>query len=295
MKAGDYSNDSRDNLDEMPQIPRRSDRDSLAEAAHDEPDGEVEARTRRKRAATLPQRLEILREQAEAAGLGAVCRRPLLSEALCPMFWFLNAGCWILGRVVSIAGEVALWKTRGVRRSRRRDDRNLLFLRNRRPALRLQLLGTSPFLRSGAVPDYMNAHPDGAAVWQLTRKLSPNLQQVQPKLVHLDYWPGNVLWDRGRIAAIVDWEEAAYGDPGIDVAYCRMEMCLSGMGEVADMFLETYEAQAGRQVANPGFWELAAAARPMFNPRGWITESPAKEEFGAFIAEARRGCGGLRR
>jgi aminoglycoside phosphotransferase (APT) family kinase protein len=144
------------------------------------------------------------------------------------------------------------------------------------------------FLRSGTVPDYMDAHPDGAAVWQLARELSPNLQQVQPALVHIDYWPGNVLWHRGQITAIVDWEEAAYGDPGIDVAYCRMEMRLSGQGEVADGFLETYETEAGRPVANLGFWELAAAARPMFNPEGRITESPAREEFRAFIADAMR-------
>jgi sulfatase modifying factor 1 len=70
MLAEDYSNDSRDNLDEMPQIPRQGDRDPLAEAAHNEPDQEVEAQARHKRAASLSQRLEILREQAEAALVG---------------------------------------------------------------------------------------------------------------------------------------------------------------------------------------------------------------------------------
>jgi aminoglycoside phosphotransferase (APT) family kinase protein len=147
------------------------------------------------------------------------------------------------------------------------------------------------FLRSGAVPDYMVAHPDGAAVWHMVHDLAASLQQVHPTLVHIDYWPGNVLWDQGQITAIVDWEEAAYGDPAIDVAYCRMEMHLSGWGDVADEFLETYEREAGRPVANLGFWELAAAARPMFSPEGRITESPAREEFGRFIAIARRDAG----
>ena len=109
--------------------------------------------------------------------------------------------------------------------------------------------------------------------------------------MHIDYWPGNVLWDQGQITAVVDWEEAAYGDPAIDVAYCRMEMFLSGMGHVADEFLDTYETEVGGQVANLGFWELAASARPMFNPEGWITEPPAKEEFGPFITNARRRAG----
>jgi len=144
------------------------------------------------------------------------------------------------------------------------------------------------FLRPGFVPDYMKAHPDGAAVWQTIHDLWPNIQQAPAGLVHIDYWSGNILWDAGRIVAVVDWEEAAYGDPGIDVAYCRMDMFLSGMSEAADEFLSAYETEMGWRVANLGLWELAAAARPMFNPEGWITESPAKERFSQFIADARK-------
>lgn len=147
------------------------------------------------------------------------------------------------------------------------------------------------FLRSGSVPDYMAAHPDGVDVWRAVHDLLPHCKQVEPRLVHIDYWPGNILWDQGQISAIVDWEEAAYGDPGIDVAYCRMEMFLTGMGHVADEFLTAYEVETSRRVANLGFWELAAAARPMIRPEGRIAESPAKEEFRRFIAQAGRRCG----
>jgi aminoglycoside phosphotransferase (APT) family kinase protein len=88
------------------------------------------------------------------------------------------------------------------------------------------------FLRSGAVPDYMDVHPDGAAVWQMMHDLLPAMQPVTSTLVHIDYWLGNVLWDdQGRITAVVDWEEAAYGDPGIDVAYCRMDMFLKKVSD----------------------------------------------------------------
>ena len=114
---------------------------------------------------------------------------------------------------------------------------------------------------------------------------------MPPGLVHIDYWPGNVLWDGDRISAVVDWEEAAYGDPGIDVAYARMEIVLSGMEAVADEFLATYEAAAGRPVSNLGFWELAAAVRPMFHSDGRLIESPARERFARFIAGARQRSG----
>jgi aminoglycoside phosphotransferase (APT) family kinase protein len=141
------------------------------------------------------------------------------------------------------------------------------------------------FARSKAVPDYMKAHPDGALVWKTVRDRLPDLQPVSPALVHIDYWPGNILWDQDRITAVVDWEEAAYGDPGIDVAYCRMQLALDGMDQAADEFLAVYEADMG-PVANLGFWELAAAARPMLNPVGWVEESPARERFRQFIADA---------
>jgi aminoglycoside phosphotransferase (APT) family kinase protein len=143
------------------------------------------------------------------------------------------------------------------------------------------------FARSEAVPDYMEAHPDGALVWQTVRDRLPDLKPASPALVHVDYCPGNILWDGERITAVADWEEAAYGDPGIDVAYCRMQMALDGVDQAADEFLAAYEADMG-PVANLGFWELAAAARPMFDPVGWVDESPAKERFRQFIAGAQK-------
>jgi aminoglycoside phosphotransferase (APT) family kinase protein len=142
------------------------------------------------------------------------------------------------------------------------------------------------FLRSRTVPDYMRAHPRGPTVWAAARELLPALEEVEPTLVHIDYWPGNVLWAEGRIAAVVDWEEASCGDRGIDVAYCRMQMYLRGVSSSADEFLDAYERAAGKRVSNLGFWELAAAARPMHSPEGWIDASPEKERFTQFIAGA---------
>jgi aminoglycoside phosphotransferase (APT) family kinase protein len=144
------------------------------------------------------------------------------------------------------------------------------------------------FLRSGSVPDYMNAYPGGAEIWQTVHDLLPDIHQVQPTLVHLDYWPGNILWDQGQITGIIDWEEAAYGDPAIDVAYCRMDMFTSGMEQAADELLVAYEAEMGRPVENLGFWELASTPRPMHNP-AWGPS--VRQELGRFIANARRRIG----
>jgi aminoglycoside phosphotransferase (APT) family kinase protein len=145
------------------------------------------------------------------------------------------------------------------------------------------------FLKSrDSMPKYISAHPKGSVLWQAMLDYIPSLIRVEPTLVHIDYWSGNILWDNGVISAVVDWEEAAQGDPGIDVAYCRMDMILSGMNEAADRFLATYEKEMGKSVANLGFWELAAAVRPMFNPDSWISESPAKERFADYVDAAIR-------
>jgi aminoglycoside phosphotransferase (APT) family kinase protein len=142
------------------------------------------------------------------------------------------------------------------------------------------------FLHGGTVPDYMRAHPDGEAVWQTVKTYWPQIQPVAPVLIHLDYWSGNILWHENRISAVVDWEEAAYGDPAVDLAYCLMELALEGMDEAADECLRVYQAASGQKVANLGLWQLAAAARPMTDPEGWFTRPQMEARFRRFIAQA---------
>ena len=45
-----------------------------------------------------------------------------------------------------------------------------------------------------------------------------------PVVIHGDYWPGNVLWNDGQLAAVIDWEDAAIGDPLADLAGARVEL-----------------------------------------------------------------------
>ena len=61
------------------------------------------------------------------------------------------------------------------------------------------------------------------------------------------------------------------------------------MSQAAHEFLNVYEAEMGRRVANLELWELATAARPMFSLQSWgIGASPKKERFSQFIADARK-------
>ena len=43
-------------------------------------------------------------------------------------------------------------------------------------------------------------------------------------LLHGDFWAGNLLWRDATIVAVIDWEEAATGDPLTDVATTRLDL-----------------------------------------------------------------------
>ncbi len=143
------------------------------------------------------------------------------------------------------------------------------------------------FLRGGAPPPWMAADPDGPAIWDAVCEGLPRRVPVAPALVHIDFWRGNVLWDGGRISAVVDWEEAACGDPAYDVAYCLLDLTIMGQVTAAETFLAAYEAAYGGPVANLALWRLAAAARPLTDPPGWLTNAAKARRFRQFMREAR--------
>jgi aminoglycoside phosphotransferase (APT) family kinase protein len=145
------------------------------------------------------------------------------------------------------------------------------------------------FLNSEHPPAYMQEYHGGTEVWQILYDQFPKIQVVPPVLLHIDYWSGNILWDENEISAVIDWEEAAYGDPAVDVGYALMNMMLMGLPNVADEFLQTYESETGKTLQNLGFWELAAAVRPMTDPQDWrIDQSPGKDIFKNLLRRQRQ-------
>jgi aminoglycoside phosphotransferase (APT) family kinase protein len=147
------------------------------------------------------------------------------------------------------------------------------------------------FLEYDIPPQYMQAYPGGADLWHTIRELSASFHADSPSLLHIDYWSGNILWHKNEISAVLDWEEAASGDPAVDMAYARMNMVLMGAPNAADEFLRVYESEMGRKIKNLGFWELAAAVRPMVDPVDWNvteTEDSNMNSFLNFIADAKK-------
>jgi aminoglycoside phosphotransferase (APT) family kinase protein len=72
-----------------------------------------------------------------------------------------------------------------------------------------------------------------------------NIRWLEPCLIHNDFWPGNTVFNRGRLAAVIDWGDAKLGDPRRDVAHCETEIAFTLDLETGLMFREAYERIAG--------------------------------------------------
>jgi aminoglycoside phosphotransferase (APT) family kinase protein len=84
----------------------------------------------------------------------------------------------------------------------------------------------------------------------------------RPVILHGDYWPGNVLWRHGRLAGVIDWEDALFGDPLADVSITRLEISWSWGFAAMDQFTGQYrKLRPEVDAADLALWDLRAALR----------------------------------
>jgi len=129
------------------------------------------------------------------------------------------------------------------------------------------------------VPDYMKAHPDGPAVWQMVCVSCGTRLQILPTLV--DYWPGNMLWDHGGPVTAVLMGRSCLRRSGHRCGLLSHGVFLSGHGYVADEFL-TY---GGNGAASRQLGIVRTGRRRPFAP--WGDYGITCTTFRAFIAHAR--------
>ena len=118
-------------------------------------------------------------------------------------------------------------------------------------------------LEEGAIRDVLDA------VW-------PIAPRNAPVLLHGDFWPGNVLWHDDKLAAIIDWEDAAIGDPLSDVAITRLELLWRFDMAAANAFTEHYQSLTGIDSTDLPLWDLLVALRPAGVIGTW-SETPGFE------------------
>jgi aminoglycoside phosphotransferase (APT) family kinase protein len=129
-------------------------------------------------------------------------------------------------------------------------------------------------------------HPLGTKLWSRRAQARASFIHVDPVYLHHDFWPGNVLWTNGSLAAVVDWEGGSRGDPALDVAYCSMDIRHLGLDRAADHFVDTYRRITGRPLSNLEYWNLLALRRPLPDVAVWVPGWNAMG-FGVTVEEAR--------
>jgi aminoglycoside phosphotransferase (APT) family kinase protein len=120
--------------------------------------------------------------------------------------------------------------------------------------------------------------------------IGPLPQHNADAFLHGDFWPGNILWKDGRLRAIIDWEDAALGDPLADVANSRLEILWAFGIDAKQSFTQHYQSMAAIDFTNLPFWDLFAALRPAFKIAEWaaddIAEKRMRERHRLFVAQA---------
>lgn len=146
-------------------------------------------------------------------------------------------------------------------------------------------------------PDHLAGDRLADTIWPILRRRERELVGGAQVLVHNDYWAGNTLWREGRLTGIVDWGSASFGQAGLDVGYCRLDLTLQHGPQVATTFLGAYEGSVGEPVRSLASWDLVAATRALPDPATWIssyqqfdrtdlTPRLVRSRFGKFLVAA---------
>jgi aminoglycoside phosphotransferase (APT) family kinase protein len=98
----------------------------------------------------------------------------------------------------------------------------------------------------------------------------PQRIELPARILHGDYWPGNTMWADGRLAAVIDWEDAAWGDQRSDLANIRLELLWAYGAEACQDLTDRYRAAFPTiDFADQPYWDLVAATRPVGRLHEW--------------------------
>lgn len=120
--------------------------------------------------------------------------------------------------------------------------------------------------------------------------VGPLAQRNASALLHGDYWPGNLLWHSGRLVAVIDWEDSAFGDPLADLANSRLEILWAFGVEAMQHFTTLYQSLNTLDDSTLPHHDLYAALRPIGKMAEWAADAAAeqlmRERHRWFVAQA---------
>lgn len=108
----------------------------------------------------------------------------------------------------------------------------------------------------------------------------PPVQENKSVLLHGDFWPGNIMWTNDQIVAVIDWEDAGFGDPLSDFANARLEILMFFGIEAMKEFTRHYRSSmVALQYTNLPYWDLCAALRPAGRMSGFGLDRDTLKNF----------------
>jgi aminoglycoside phosphotransferase (APT) family kinase protein len=119
-------------------------------------------------------------------------------------------------------------------------------------------------------PEEFLVHPLGIKLWERRQELFETIGTGKSRFVHADYWPGNTLWRDGRLVAVIDWEDAGFGDPMVDVADCATDLRFIGQDDMADRFIDKYADESGNDMKSLPLWNIIAQTHPFPDIAKWL-------------------------
>jgi aminoglycoside phosphotransferase (APT) family kinase protein len=143
-------------------------------------------------------------------------------------------------------------------------------------------------------PELLEYLPDGNEWQELRQRLTelevPSFDDAR-RLLHGDFWPENLLWRDGQIAAILDWEDSAVGDRHSDVAAARVELRYLFGKEIMDRFTQAYLRHLPIDRTRLMLWQIyvAAAAQKYMGEWGLPAQREAHMREQA-LASVREAC-----
>jgi aminoglycoside phosphotransferase (APT) family kinase protein len=118
--------------------------------------------------------------------------------------------------------------------------------------------------------DIWTSDPLGAEVHAVLESHLERIEFSSPVLVHDDYWPGNVIWCRGRVAGVIDWTSPVLGDRRADVSECRIGIVISHGLDAGNQFSAHYERLAGVGLRDLWYFDLLRGVNALLNYELWM-------------------------
>ena len=127
--------------------------------------------------------------------------------------------------------------------------------------------------------DYLPKKDNWIEIREYIKELSFEKYNADFKLLHGDFWPGNLLWKSHNIVGVVDWDYAAIGDPLYDLAVsCLMFRYLYGRQDM-ESFKVAYIDQSEFDEKRFLLWSINIASSTLYFINEWRLTNEDKDKM----------------